>query len=107
MEPMKKLILKKDLNIEVPEKEDYKTEFINELFNQKKEELKDSTYKNISCHYDIGSANAGVSAALQVVDDSNFKGARRNNILNTNFKYVGVGYSKLKAKHFCFFIFSE
>ena len=106
LEPMNKLIVKKELELEVPEKEEYKNDFINELFNAKKEELKDQ-FKNITCHYDIGSSNAAVSAALQVVDDSNFKGARRNNILNPNFKYVGIGMQKVKNKFYCFFLFAE
>jgi hypothetical protein len=107
IQPMEKLKLKKELNMEVPEAEEYKNEYINQLFAQKKEELKDGQFKNITCHYDIGSSNAVVSAALQLVDDSNFKGARRNNILNPNFKYVGFGSQKVKSKHYCFFIFSE
>lgn len=104
--PMEKLKIKKELNMEIPEREEYKNEYINELFNAKKEELKDS-FKNITCHYDIGSSIATVSAALQVVDDSNFKGARRNNILNPSFKYVGFGSHKVKAKNYCFFVFAE
>jgi len=106
LSPMGKLTLKKELYLEVPPQDEYKNDFINEMFNHKKEELKDQ-FKNITCHYDIGSANAAVSAALQVVDDSNFKGARRNNILNPNFKYVGVGMQKVKNKFYCFFIFAE
>lgn len=106
MGPVPKLTLRKELYIEIPEKEEYKNEYINQLFSVKKEELKDS-FKNITCHYDIGSSNASISAALQVVDDSNFKGARRNNILNPNFKYVGVGSHKVKTKNYCFFIFAE
>lgn len=107
MSEIPKLKVKKELCIEVPEKEEYKNDYINELFTHKKEELKDSSFKNITCHYDIGSSNAAVSAALQIVDDSNFKGARRNNILNEKFKYVGYGSAKVKAKHYCFFIFAE
>jgi len=103
---MEKLILTKELNLEVPEREDYKNDFINELFNKKKEEVKDH-FKNITCHYDIGSALEKVSAALQVVDDSNFKGQRQKNILNPRFKYVGVGNAKVKKKHYCFYLFAE
>jgi len=107
MAPIEKLKLKKELNLEIPEKEEYKNEFINELFAHKKEELKDSTFKNITCHYDIGATNAVVSAALQLVDDSNFKGSRRANILNPNFKYVGFGSQKVKNKVYNFFVFAE
>lgn len=105
--PCDKLTIKKELSLEIPEKEEYKNDFINELFNKKKEELAGSSFKNITCHYDIGSSNAEISAALQVVDDSNFKGARRNNILNPAFKYVGFGSAKVKTKHYCFFVFAE
>ena len=106
LDPMNKLVVKAELNLNVPDQEEYKNDFINEMFSKKKEELKDS-YKNITCHYDIGSAIASVSAALQVVDDSNFKGARRNNILNPAFKYIGTGTHKVKNKFYCFFIFAE
>ncbi len=103
---MDKLEITEELNMEVPEKEEYKNDYITELFNSKKEQLKDK-FNTISCHYDIGSNNSEVSAALQVVDDSNFKGARRANILNKNYKYVGSGHAKIKAKHYCFFIFAD
>ena len=106
MQPMGSLTVKQELNIDVPVQEEYKNEFIAEMFAKKKEELKD-TFRNVTCHFDIGSSNALVSAALQVVDDSNFKGVRRSNILNKNFKYVGSGCQKVKAKYFCFFIFAE
>ncbi len=106
-EPLNKLVVKKELNMEIPDREEFKNDYINELFSAKKEELKDTEFKNITCHYDIGSSNAAVSAALQVVDDSNFKGARRNNILNPDFKFIGYGNHKLKSKHYNFFIFAE
>ncbi len=107
MEPMDKLVVKKELNMEIPERDEYKNDYINELFSAKKEELKSSEFKNITCHYDIGSSHSAVSAALQIVDDSNFKGARRNNILNPSFKYIGYGSHKLKSKYYNFFIFAE
>ncbi len=108
-ESVPKLEYRKDLVMDVPEgsKEWFNKEIVNNLFTKKKEELKDK-YQNFSFHYDIGTCNPEISTVLQVVDDNvGFNGSRRSNILNENFKYIGIGQAKDKTKYCFYFVFAN
>ena len=47
-------------------------------------------YSKIAFHYDLGVKNDVLSVILQLVDDSPFRGNRRNNILTSDYDCVGI-----------------
>lgn len=108
-EPLGVLELRKDLALAVPEESSQwpKRDVFSNLMHQKMEELKD-VYKNFSFHYDIGTCDAHISTVLQIVDDNpGFNGLRRGNILNPEYKYVGIGHAKEKTKYCFYFLFAN
>jgi hypothetical protein len=66
-----------------------------------------SKYSECAFNMDLGVSDPETSLLLQVVDDSPFKGKRRDNILNPNFKYVGISFLKQKTKFCCYITFAK
>jgi hypothetical protein len=64
-------------------------------------------YSQIAFHYEIGIKNSIVSTILQVVDDSPFRGSRRNNIMNSNFNYIGITSKEHEGQICSFFTFAS
>lgn len=109
LNPLPPLEIRKELTIELPAnyKDWSNKDVIGELVTSKKKELADK-YSNFSFHFDMGTNLPDVSAVLQLVDDNaGFNGIRRNNILSTTHKYVGVGYGKEKTNHCFYFLFAS
>jgi len=52
---------------------------------------------------DLGVSDPETCLLLQIVDDSPFKGKRRDNILNPTMKSVGISFMKQKTK-FCSYV---
>lgn len=52
-------------------------------------------------HYDLSTDNAEISLILQIVDDNNSGGKRRNIIFDDKIKYVGISHGKFKNNIFC------
>ena len=105
-EGMNELEFREDLCLEIPNslEEVTKRENVSQLlFNLEKI----GKYKNIAFHYDIGIKNPSLSIVLQIVDDSPFRGNRRNNILNSDYSYIGIS-SKLVNGYLCsYFTFAS
>ena len=71
----------------------------------KKNEFSDiNKYKLFGFHYDNGSIHSEISIILQLVDDNDANGQRRNNILNRDFKYLGVSVGKIKPNRFIVYL---
>ena len=103
---MDELEIHEDLMVDIPMIEDFNISIIQDILIKKKEDVKDK-FNNVYCHFDIGSNNPVASTVLQIVDDSNFRGIRRSNILSNILKYVGYGHIKVKTKHYYLFFFAN
>lgn len=66
-----------------------------------------SNYKSYCFHYDVGPTNAKNSFILQLVDDAPFNLKRQKNILNPDFKYIGINAIKIKNKNCGYFLFAN
>ena len=94
-----------DLVIHVPE--DFNYQIKNDLIKTKKNDPL-FAFKNIGFNLDISGKNAEACCILQLIDDTGNKGQRRSNILNPDFRYVGISAAKGKGKtHTVYSIFSE
>jgi hypothetical protein len=102
------LEFREDLVILVPE--DHKDWKNNSLITQllaKKKAENGSKYPECSFNMDLGISDPETSLLLQIVDDSPFKGKRRENILNPKNKYVGISFMKQKNKFCCYLTFAK
>ena len=63
-------------------------------------------YGIIKFNMDLGVSDPELTVILQLVDDSSFKGKRRDNILHPKNKYLGVSYAKQKKKFFTILFFA-
>lgn len=109
MPPSAPLEYTEELVIPIPEdQKDWKNNtLISQLLAKKKAEVI-SKYPECVFNMDLGVSDPEMSALLQVVDDSPFKGKRRDNLLNPNNRFVGISYvSKPKNKFCCYLTFSK
>lgn len=60
-------------------------------------------YKYFGFHFDLDAVCPLTSAVLQIVDDNFFHFQRRNNILNKDYKYIGVTNKKI-GNNFCVYL---
>jgi hypothetical protein len=102
------LELSQDLVIQVPEDhKDWKNNgLITQLLAKKKAE-NGSKYPECAFNMDLGISDPETSLLLQIVDDSPFKGKRRDNILNPLHRHVGISFMKLKSKFCCYITFAK
>lgn len=61
-------------------------------------------YTGYGFHFDLGMSDPVLSLVLQIVDDNNFKGQRRYNILSGTYKYIGISYKKSGKTKFCSYL---
>lgn len=82
-----------------------KDEWVNKTFLEKYLEEKSVylNYKYFGFHFDLGVVDALTSVALQIIDDNSFHLQRRNNILNPNYKYIGITNKKI-GNSFCVYL---
>lgn len=96
---------REDLVIPVPEaSSDWKKQ---ESITSGLTKLKTDTngkYSSLTFNLDLGVSDPVISAVLQIVDDSNFKGRRRANILDKDVKYAGISHAAKGKKSFCSYI---
>lgn len=100
------LIYKEDLEIQIPEDSSTWTrrDIITNLINNKTKKLA-ICYTSYGFHFDINSINPELSVILQLIDDNNFKGQRRNNLLSNTFRYIGISNSDQNCKmSFCTYL---
>lgn len=110
IEPLPKLEARDDLKVDINEDPQKWTDknLISEAVNNRKAAIKDtSNYNAFNFHFDVGSPVAETSFILQLVDDTPFKGSRQRNILNKDFKYVGISSLKVKNKNCGYFLFAN
>lgn len=74
---------------------------ISTLYGLHYAKLKQNDIDITGFHYDISPADAELSLILQIVDDNNSKGQRRDNIFNEESEYIGI-YSFLYEKNLLF-----
>ena len=98
-EGMNELKWSDDLCLQISDKfEDItKRETISNLLSEIEELGK---FHKIGFYYDIGIKNPIISTVLQIVDDSPFRGNRRNDILNSTFTHIGIT-SKIVDGNIC------
>ena len=87
--PLNKLILKNELTFPFPENYSDVTQCVEEKYLT-------STIKKIK-------ENTELSVVLQIVDDTNSMFQRRNNLLNKNYKYIGINVGKLNDGIFLYY----
>jgi hypothetical protein len=64
-------------------------------------------FSNIGFYYDIGIKNPIISTVLQIVDDSPFRGNRRNNIMNSTFTHIGITSKIINGNICSYFTFGN
>lgn len=109
IESMSELRVDNDLCIEIPDdnKKWLDHLLIKDLIIKKQNELmgnKQKNYKSFGFHFDYGMVDPVISSVLMLVDDNNCENRRRYNILNSEFKYVGIS-CKLEGKKFIGYFF--
>ena len=78
-------------------------EFITKAYMRKREEVKDF-FDIVGFHYDKLVDNSEISALLQIVDDTGTNLVRRNNIMNSKVKYIGISGCCVKENVYCFYL---
>ncbi len=110
LQPLGSIEYREDLKVPInedPQKWTDKT-VISASVNKRKEDIRETaSYSSYNFHFDVGSPLAEISFILQLVDDTPFKGSRQKNILNPNYKYVGVSNLKVKNKNCGYFLFAS
>lgn len=104
--PLEPLEYKEDLEVPIEEVDPLlwtKRGHITTLLQNKSSQLANS-YSGFGFHFDVNIKDPELSIVQQVVDDGNFYGQRRSNILSHKFKYVGISHSNLKdTERFCIY----
>ncbi len=101
------LELREDISVPIPENFDLKDKQWQEsLLKSLKVDTGDK-YSVYAINIDVGSDHPETSLLLQIVDDNKiFNGKRRENILNPNYKYVGISFSKQKSRSIWLLVFA-
>lgn len=77
--------------------------YYEEPFERLKSHYEDT--KKIEFNFDIGYPKPEIITVLQLVDDNNtHNGRRRDNLLNPDFKNIGISIKKSKGKQFCIYL---
>ena len=102
------LELREDICVAIPENFDLKDkQWQDSLLKSLKIDTGDK-YSAYAINIDVGSDHAETSMLLQIIDDNKiFNGKRRDNILNPNYKYAGISYSKQKNRSIWLLIFAS
>lgn len=106
MLPLTELSFKDDLCLNISDniKEWTKRENISSQLNNIE---KLNKYGKIAFHYDIGVKNDTLSIILQLVDDSPFRGNRRNNILNSEYDSIGISVKMINDIVCTYYVFAK
>jgi hypothetical protein len=102
------LELKEELCVPIPENFDLKDKQWQEGILKSLKIDNEDKFSFYAVNIDVGSEHPETSLLLQIVDDNKiFNGKRRDNILNSNFKYVGITYAKQKSRSIWLIIFAQ
>lgn len=96
-----------ELKLDIPEDPNLwlNNELLRNLIVKKQEELS-GKYTKFGFHFDYAMIDPSLSAVLQVVDDNNCGDKRRENIVNEEFKYVGISHRAYGKKFCSYFLFA-
>lgn len=105
----KELIIDEDLLLEIPEDPNLWLDHnvIKKQIYDKQNEILSIPHKPYTLfgfHFDYGMIDPTLSSVLQLVDDNNCENRRRYNILNSDYKAVGISF-KNQGKNFCSYFF--
>ena len=99
--PLEPLKISEDIVLEVPDDPDIQSKSFNKLQSQLKAQFPSN---KIGCNLDLGPPNPEIIVLLQLVDDNKNNGLRRNNILDSNYKNLGVSIKKGIKKHYSIYL---
>jgi hypothetical protein len=103
--PSGPLEFRDDLAIPVPEdSKDWKKQEVIAAALGKRKSDNENKYTDYLFNMDLGVSDPEVSLLLQIVDDSPFKGKRCDNILNRDYKFIGISHQKQGKSKFCCYI---
>jgi hypothetical protein len=104
-DPMAPLEIRNDLIIKIPNDKEkmFNKTYIQDILAKK---FNNSNYKLFGFHFDLG-IDALSSVVLQIVDDNANKSQRRNNILNPDYKYIGISSKKIGSVYCIYIAFSS
>lgn len=100
------LQMKEELNIPVLENPDdwNNNEKMIQLLKEKKKVLDD---QDLTFNMDKGNTDPASSLLCQIIDDSAFKGKRRDNIFNPEHRYIAISFLQSGKKFCCYLTFSK
>ncbi len=110
-EPCKTLEYDEDLALEISDDPNLwlDHDYIKQIIIDKQNELMNLSKKNYQIfgfHFDYGMSDPVISSVLQLVDDNNCENRRRFNILNPDYRSVGVSYKNQGKKFVSYFFFA-
>lgn len=110
-DPCKELEYDEDLCLEISEDSNLwlDHDYIKKIIIDKQNELMNVSKKNYQIfgfHFDFGMSDPRISSVLQLVDDNNCENRRRFNILNTDYKSLGISYKSQGKKFVSYFFFA-
>ncbi len=78
--------------------------FLTSVLTKKNQEIKKEDMEIVNFHYDITIPNPELSVLLQIIDDTNSKYQRRQNIFNESASYIGISIGKKAEGVICFYL---
>lgn len=79
-------------------------EFITRNILEINKNLAEKKMRILGFHYDLSTNDAETSLILQVVDDNNSNGKRRNVIFDDKIKYIGISHGRVKDNIYCIYL---
>lgn len=79
-------------------------EYVSQNINEIQNKINNKKMIIQGFHYDLSTNNAETSLILQVVDDNNSNGKRRNIIFDERIKYVGISHGRVKDNVYCIYL---
>jgi len=100
--PLKTFEFSDEIRIICPDKIDEQSLYYQDQLDNLREKHSE---KKIEFNFDIAFPKPEIITVLQLVDDNNsHKGNRRANLLNENFRNVGISIKKSRGKTFCVYM---
>jgi hypothetical protein len=104
--PLKPLIMKEELKIPFPLNTPdicVNKDYLQKVLLSKTEE-NCGKLSIVDFHYDICVGDVGISALMQIIDDTGSNYQRRKNIFNSKTKYVGISEGIISQNMFCYYL---
>lgn len=100
LQPLPPLEYREDLSISIPDdpNEWKNNKIISELLTNK---IKEGKYEDYAFNLDFGVNDPEKCLLLQIIDDSYFKGKRRETLIKLKLKYIAISSKQVNNKFFC------